>query len=191
MKKVVFSLFLSLILISCTNQKVTIIATPQMTATSIVFDSSIQDISDVVDELFNLSTCSKKDLLNDEEIYHYSVDHPLLIEISKSDLEKVEIKEIADSKNGSYRSYLVDEPSPNICGSCLLSRVYIEDKENKHFYKIDWKGYDFTRYISNLIWVGDSILAMRQANNSNTYEIYGVNVDLKEFVYFSVISCPE
>jgi len=115
---------------------------PQITATAIAFDPSLQNIADVVDELYNLSACSKKDLLNDEEIYHYSVDHPVLIEISNNDLEKVEIKEIADNKDGSYRSYLVDELSPNICGSCLLSRVYVEDREKKQFYKIDWKGYD-------------------------------------------------
>ena len=187
MKKMIFGLLLLLALVSCTSQKVT--TTPKITATAIAFDQSTQNIAKVIEQTFAIETCSKQDLLNNEDTYHYSVDHPVLIEASQNDLEKVKVEEISDNKSGDFRAYLVDEPSPQVCDSCVLSRVFLENRVSKQVYKIDWKDYVFTRYLSNLVWIGDSVLAMRQANDLNTYELYGINVESKDFVYLSIISC--
>jgi hypothetical protein len=189
MKRMLIVALLCLVISSCTSSQEIFANAPQITATAVEFDSSSKDIAQVIDKGFGVATCSKKDLLNDENVYHYSVDNPLLVEISKESLEKVKVKEIADNKSGSYRAYLVDEPSPDVCESCDLSRIYIEDKVNNIFSKMDWKDYVFTRYLSNIVWIGDDVLAMRQDNDSNIFELYGVDVRSKDFVYFSVISC--
>src|SRR5258706_6071163 len=170
MKRMLVVNFVCLFIVSCASQQENLRNTPQITATVVEFDSSSQSINQVFDELFSVTTCSKKDLLNDEDVYHYSVDNPSFVKIAKGNLEKVKVKEIADNKSGNYRAYLVDEPSPDVCDTCNLSRIYIEDKVNNLFSKIDWKNYVFTRYLSNIVWLGDNVLAMRQANDSSTFE---------------------
>jgi len=170
---------------------------PLVTASPIPFDASSEDMTKTIDTLFNKQTCTKEDYLKPIAPYisqgflGYQVGKPEFIEVTNQvDFSKVFLEEIADNTRKNYRAYLVVEPQPtNSCPACIQLRVYVEDQETKQVYKINWKGYQPSRVISRLMWIGDKILTFFQSVGPHGDELIGIDVEKQAFIYYSSLSC--
>src|SRR5258706_15561115 len=172
---------------------------PYITATPIAFDISSGDIVKTVDMLFDEEKCAKSDYLiptppadaSPKSFLGYPIGKPKFIEITDHiDFSKVDIEEIADNVQKTFRAYLVKEAAPTVsCSACIRSAVYIEDQVTNQVYKIDWRGYQPSRVLGRLTWIGNNNLTFFQSIGPHNDELIGIDIDKKEFIYYAGIAC--
>jgi len=168
--------------------------TPQ-SITPVAFDANTQNLNQIIDSTYHVPLACKLDWLDSSRNpspYNSTPDPKApptkldFVDITKQvDLNKVWIHSIADSTNKKYRAYLVDEPIPDKCDTCIRSAIYIESQENKLIYRIDFQGYQPNRVLYGLSWIGEQVITFAQNDSPYYDDLFGINVESKNYVYLA------
>ena len=156
--------------------------TPMITGTPIAFDSEVQNINNVIGDIYNIPpSCNNPGTDNQTK--------PEFVDITEQvDVNKLFISEIADSENNTYRAYLVEEPALESCNACFRTRVYSMNIATGQIYRVSWSGYQGGRTMFRVVWIGDKILAFEQSLNPHSGEIVAFDVEKQNFVYHAITS---
>ena len=184
--------FLFITLISACTPVPTISGTPKeatasiVTATPIPFDFLSQNLSNEIDIRYNNERGSCDEI---EHLNYSSEDIPIVFRdiTTEADLSKLEIQELADNIDGTYRAYVLSEYFCEAKNSdCRKNIIYWQNKVNNQIYQIEWVKKKLYLYRST-IWMGKNILVIREAAFPGSYGIVGIDVEKQELVYYGVV----
>ena len=179
-----FVCLLCSISISCAKRQTSLVntsaITPEITATSILFSSSTQDLISVLSETYHRSESCLVD--NESKTPHNTTGSikPEFTDITNEDGSSVLLDEIADNANNTYRAYLL-----NICNKDMncTSQLQLENKLSGQRYLVTWEGFEIMTAHWNLIWIGEDIVAYMHLLDARREEIIAINVKTKDFAY--------
>ena len=200
-------IFVCLMIISCVRQQEEIsltiqpkltttpypTSTPEVTATPLI--STNQGFDSALNAYLNLSaSCKVTDKLNISNL------NAVFLETNQEPDSRTEfVAEIANSADGKYSAYIVQHYAldimsgkviPVYCEGC--GKVYLENIQDGKKYQITWNALPpGISMIYSSIWVDSNILIVREAQSKDFYLVLGFDVNRKEPVYYSEVSCSE
>ena len=169
--------------------------TPQITATAIEVNVNSNDVLNrLFERMYSITAC-KTDLLTN---YFGGLPAPVEVSTVRPFVEFIEvnvhsdpymklISEIADNDDRSYQAFVACENSEN-CHPKIFVRSYKIGK----VYELNWSERMAWRPIEGIIWIDHSVLAFSQSDSPEMAQVIAVDVEKKDFVYYSVVDydCP-
>jgi len=163
---------------------------PWITATPISSNKDIHNLTEIIKPYYLLDNC---DFISIEQSPTKLPKLDFIEDNISFDQGNINVMQIADNLNKSYRAYLIDEEiaCPGQTNTCFRSRIYIDEQAFGKVYKLNWIDFEITRPIIMMIWVGNNTLTFLQSMGPHGVLLFGIGVEEKSFVYYSRIGgCP-
>jgi hypothetical protein len=156
--------------------------TTEITATPILFNGDAQGLISILAETYHRSeTC----LTDNESPMPNNVTklvEPEIRDVTDEIKDPIEIDEIADNTNNTYRAYLVVCDSDQDC-KWGQHQLYLKNRLSEKTYLVTWSGFESLTAHWNLIWIGEDIIAYMHTLDPQREEIIAINVKTEEFAY--------
>lgn len=164
---------------------------PEITATPIHIDVSSKNVlNDRFKSLYFITAC-KQDLLAGPleplPTETFKAPKPEFIEVdARSNPYVYSISEIADNDDHSYQAFVACEAD-----NCH-PKIFLKNSTDGEIYEINWNGRMSWRDIGGVIWINHDVVAFFQSNSPQVGQVLAVDVEKKDFVYYSLIryDCP-
>jgi hypothetical protein len=187
--KYVAGLLLLATIVSCNTASIgrettKLLSPPVITATPLEWDFVSDNISEVITKQYDLQDDLRGCIL-DRLHSNTDVEKPEVEIVDQTNRLKIQAYEIADNVSNTYRAYLSEEPATSMCVSCVKSQVYVENRTSGETFKISWQNNSSIFRASQLMWMGDSIIAILHNTNPDGGLLIGIDIDKQDYAYFA------
>lgn len=164
---------------------------PIVTATPINIDiDSKEAIEHLFDRIYFMTACKTNLLAGSYGLIpteSFVSPKPEFIEVNpQSNPDMQYVNEMADNEDKSYHAFVA-------CNRELCQpKIYVEKISDGKVYEINWKERMPWRDIQAIVWIDHDVLAFYQSNSPYVSQVLAVDVEKKNFVYFSLVqyNCP-